>query len=75
MDKFTPMYGDQDSDAKTDKAIGKLVDTFQSAIIILANNKDTRRLTTLQTPTNEAYARADECIAQGKQMVVLDPGD
>jgi hypothetical protein len=53
-------------------AIGKVLETLQTAIVTLVNAGDDVALQHLQTCTNELYRRAAECRTKGKQMAISD---
>ena len=79
MASWKPMYDDDGQsgtpDEKIDSSVAMALNTFQEAVLLLTNLKDHRRLTALQTCTNEVYRRADECLSQGKRMKIEDAKD
>lgn len=55
-----------------DVAMKYVLKTVETAIVLLTNSKDTRRLLTLQACTNRLYKQADDCLKKGKTMKIID---
>ena len=56
----------------TDQAFQMVLKTIQHAIVHLTNSNQSKRLQALQACTNQLYKQADQCLSQGKRMVVTD---
>ena len=62
-------------EALTDGILKNVLETMQEAVMLLVNQKDTKRLRALQTCYNTLFKQAEQCMAEGKKMEISDDGE
>ena len=81
IDDFKPIYEDDGDQGGTppskefDAEIGLFLSNFQTLVCALVNEKDTERLTGVQSCVKEVLRQAAVCLSKNKKMKVLDPKD